>query len=600
MADVHPIDTEIRRLVSSSIADFQVGFMDGVGELMRQLGDSLEAKLVERHSCMLNEQIGKRAPLGDRQLTVHGASSHASGSPVALPIGNGLMCVRPPQSPALPESNTDSIDARLVPTLLPLKSLHESSDMSTLGERTPRCEAGPEHTPCVREASHESAPSQKQVAIDDSTTETVETLKAWWREPSEETGPSGRALKVPLLHRIVNSNMFEMVFSFLILLNCAFMGVEAHESVQHDIVPWMVEVLGLAEHGFATLFSIELILRVKVFGCATFLPTRKGNLTNCIDAFIVIVSGICFTWLIPICGAIIGFSGKSETVRSFAVVRSIRLLRLVRVFQRFPMFREAWLLMYGLSSSLRTLFWTVLVISFVTYVFAIFGLVLIVKDLQAQYYDTVEGTPAHIELGALLHLFGGIDLCMYTLIQVLTGDSFHAITRNVLKYISWSWFYFYSYIAVANFVMMNLVTAIIVDNCVAATRQDEYQEVARMEREKKNELQNLQNIFRRMDADSSGTISWHEFKKSFKDPYMINKWLMLDFEVEECRELFGLLDDGGGEINTEHFFDGLHRLRGPATAKDVFQLQKSVDYLKAGLDSWRSELSAPKPASEEL
>jgi len=626
MADGHPLDMEIRRLVSPSIVDFQVRFVDGIGELMRQLGESLEVELIERYSYILDKQGGKRAPLGAQQTTGDCASSHVSGSRVAFPIGNGLVFMRPPQSPDLPESTTDSVDAGLracVSKLPPLEPLQESSDMSKVDKAAPRYEADLVHTSRVLEASHEPALSQepgllvRSVAsesgkggnvdpspqgVDTHDLSDDQTQELWQRKLGRTTLSMASVIptRQTLLHRIVKSKLFETVFSFLILLNCVFMGVEAHESVQHDTRPWMAEIFAVAEHVFTTLFSIELFLRATVNGCASFYPTRKRNFVNFIDALLVIVPGIFFTWVVPICAAIIGLNGKNETVRSFSVLRSIRLLRIVRVMQRLPMLREAYLLISGLTNSLRTLFWTCIVIAFVTYMFAIFGLVLMVKELQDQYYDTVDGTTAHIELGELLLLFGGMDKFMYTLVQVLTGDSFHAITRVVLKYISWSWLFFYSYIAVAAFVLMNLVTAIIVDNCLACTRQDEGHEIARKERQKQEELKDLQRLFSRLDTDSSGTISWKEFKKSFRDPAMTKKWLMLDFEADECQELFRLLDDGDGEIKTEEFFKGLRRLRGPASAKDVFRLQKATDQLSSRLESWTAELAATRPPREEL
>jgi len=630
MADGHPLDMEIRRLVSPSIVDFQVRFMDGIGELMRQLGESLEVELIDRYSYMLDKQEGKRAPLGDQQPTGDGASSHVSGSRVAFPIGNGLMFMHPPQSPGLPESTTDSADAGLpafVSKLPPLKSLQESSDMSRVDKVAPRSEAGLVQPSCVREASHESALSQepglvdlvRSVASESGKCGNVDpplqgrdtqnlceefdtpTNELWQEEvvPAASSVPTMRPSE-PLLHRIVNSKWYEMVFSFLILLNCAFLGVEAHERVKYDMRPGMVEVFAVAEHVFTALFSIELFLRATVFGCASFSPTRKGNFLNFMDALLVIVTGIVFTWVVPICAAITGLNGENESVRSFSVLRAIRLLRIVRVMQKLPMLHEAFLLISGLTYSLRTLFWTCMVIAFVTYVFAIFGLEFMVRDLQDQYYDTVDGTTAHTELGDLLLLFGGIDVFMYTMVQVLTADSFHAITRVVLKYVSWSWVYFYSYIAVAAFVLMNLVTAIIVDNCLSCTRDSESCEAERKERQKKKELMDLQSLFSRMDTDSSGTLSWKEFKKSFRDKEMIKKWLIFDFEKDECLELFNLLDGGDGEIDTKEFFEGLHRLKGPASAKDVFRLQKAIDRLNSSLRSWRAELAATSSPREEL
>merc|ERR1712218_495365 len=55
------------------------------------------------------------------------------------------------------------------------------------------------------------------------------------------------------------------------------------------------------------------------------------------------------------------------------------------------------------------------------------------------------------------------------------------------------------------------------------------------------------------------------------------KWMLLDFNSEDCKDLFDMLDDGDGEIELEEFFAGLPRIQGQAQAKDVFRLQKNVD-----------------------
>ena len=51
------------------------------------------------------------------------------------------------------------------------------------------------------------------------------------------------------------------------------------------------------------------------------------------------------------------------------VIKCESLLRLVRVCQKVPQFHEAWLLLRGLTDSMRVLFWTCIIIMFITYVF---------------------------------------------------------------------------------------------------------------------------------------------------------------------------------------------------------------------------------------
>jgi len=163
------------------------------------------------------------------------------------------------------------------------------------------------------------------------------------------------------------------------------------------------------------------------------------------------------------------------------------------------------------------------------------------------------------------------------LIQLLTLDSWNAIVRVLMKQLPWCWAYFYAYVAVSVFVLMNLVTAIIVENAVKNSNQDMDEAIKAKEKEKRKELHTLETLFKEMDTDGSGTLNWSEFKEAFDDPLMVKKWRLLDFEPDECKELFGLLDDGDGEIETGEFFEGLAKMKGTAQSKDIFRMQKCID-----------------------
>merc|ERR1719253_2199019 len=146
---------------------------------------------------------------------------------------------------------------------------------------------------------------------------------------------------------------------------------------------------------------------------------------------------------------------------------------------------------------------------------------------------------------------------MAMLIQVLTLDSWNAVTRRILAYVEFSWLYWYCYIGVAVFVLMNLVTATIVENAFTSSKKNEDKMLQNIERVKNKELKELQRLFDQMDTDGDGTLSWDEFSEAFKNPDMSRKWRMLDFQPEDCKELFMLLDTVDGNIDTDEFFDGL-------------------------------------------
>eukprot|EP00928_Gymnodinium_smaydae_P088843 TRINITY_DN7288_c0_g1_i3.p1 TRINITY_DN7288_c0_g1~~TRINITY_DN7288_c0_g1_i3.p1 ORF type:complete len:684 (+),score=116.16 TRINITY_DN7288_c0_g1_i3:163-2052(+) len=399
----------------------------------------------------------------------------------------------------------------------------------------------------------------------------------------------GSYVPVNKLDAIVRSKQFETFFNVVIVLNCVTMGIEAHGYSTGSFGPSFTEFMDVSEHVFTALFTIELTMRLKVFGFRSFWPDTPDNRWNSLDAFLVLFLGVLFTWIVPAISAAIGFSSESGIIKTLTVLRAFRLMRLVRVVSRVPIFREAWMLIRGLSDSFRTLFWTCVVIFFVTYLFAIFGSVLISKTIQEIYDGSADGAVKD-KLGSIVAIIVGMDKLMFTLIQVLLGDSFHSFMRDIMEFIPWSWLYFYGYIAVAYLVLMNLVTAIIVDNAVTNSRSDEDAALKQKESHRAKELKEMKKLFLLMDADGNGTISWDEFKGSFADATLMKKWKLLDFQPEECKEIFALLDDGDGEIETGEFFEGLARMRGSASSKDVFRLQKMLNRIGERLDA----ISSPK------
>merc|ERR1719210_3014997 len=103
------------------------------------------------------------------------------------------------------------------------------------------------------------------------------------------------------------------------------------------------------------------------------------------------------------------------------------------------------------------------------------------------------------------------------------------------------------------------------------------QQLKQKENNRQQQLGELKNLFLMMDADGDGTLDWSEFKAAFKDPDLSKRWRLLDYGPDECRELFDLLDDGDGGIDTDEFFNGLSRMKGPAQSRDLVRIMKQVE-----------------------
>jgi len=385
------------------------------------------------------------------------------------------------------------------------------------------------------------------------------------------------------LHEFVESSYFDNFFTLVIIANCITMGIEAHYQVVGD--DHAGEMLAYGEYFFTLLFSIELLCRYKVFGWRYFTPYDKEGMMNFLDMMLVLVTGILFGVFVPILGFISGTDFSNGYFRYLTMVRVIRLLRLVRVLRKAPLLRDMFLMLRGLTESFGMLFWTIIVIASLTYIFAVFGLVFIGKNLLDQWEDLPHGD-AKEEVFELLDMINGIDKMMFTLIQVLTLDSWTGYVRTLIIYVWWAWSYFYIYIAVADFVLMNLVTAIIVDNAVSKSANDQEQRLQELEKARQAELNTLQDIFQLMDEDGDGTLSWDEFTSAFEDEDIRKQWRLLDVGADECKGLFQLLDEGDGKIETHEFFEGMSAMKGSAQAKDIFRVGKMVEKMDHKLSSF--------------
>ncbi|CAE8684539.1 unnamed protein product [Polarella glacialis] len=393
-------------------------------------------------------------------------------------------------------------------------------------------------------------------------------------EKSQAVSPSRR------LSRSGREQLFEGTFCIIICLNCITMGLEAHYEVQEGGVPGSLrDFLPISEHVFTFLFTVELLLRIRDLGFSKFYPTSTSNMWNFIDA-VIVGFGILFTWIIP---ALIwlGVYADVTVARSLTALRAVRLLRLAHVVRKVEVFHEVTVIIHGLTDSLRILFWTIIVIFFITYIFAVFGLTLLSKQIFEISKGPNLSPVQRLEINELSEYLFGLGNMMSSLVQVLTLDSHSSIMRPTVKYIPWSWLYFYAYIAIAVFVLMNLVTAIIVENAVSNARNDEERQLRLRDQKKSHELFHLKALFTLMDADGDGTLSWDEFECSFSDPDICDKWRLMDFEPDECQKLFRLLDTGDGTIDTDEFFEGLSKMKGAAQSKDVFALRRQIEDLKS-------------------
>lgn len=346
----------------------------------------------------------------------------------------------------------------------------------------------------------------------------------------------------PEIHAVVTSTSFEIVMGIGILTNCMFLGLEASDRENEQ-----ADLFDTFEHFFVLAFVTEWQLRLAAFGWTWLFEWQ-----NVADTFLVWVPGVIMKWVLIPLGTDISF------MRIFTVLRSLRLVRLARAVRLFPAFKELWLLVRGLLMSMTTLFWMMIIVVCLIYVFAIIATEVIGKD-------------AAFANDAIAHeLFGDLLKSMFTLFQLMTLDTWaDLIARPIMKVNPDLGLFFVFFVTVAVFVVMNLITAVIVENAFAIARDDQEQAAKMNERQKIRELKSLSELFQEIDTDGSGKLTKKEFLTALGNPRVSHKLLLLEMTKEDLIEAWDLLDDGDGELDISEFAGGLRRMKGEAKAKDV-------------------------------
>lgn len=371
------------------------------------------------------------------------------------------------------------------------------------------------------------------------------------RTSAMEIPPTEISERFPTLNALVRSTAFETIVAAVILMNCATIGIEVDATVT-TVSEELQQVAAICEHIFCAFFLVEFVLRLCFLGWRIFVPcvpsptvSSGEQLQNFMDALLVWGTGVFMSWIVPLAGL---STGK---IRVFTVLRAFRLLRLV---DSRPFRIDTDLILDRCRAEVE-----------------------LASDKAS--HDPNSNSQELADLEMLVEATGSLSSWMYTLIQVLTLDSWNAIARPLQRYVAGSWAFFYCYVAVAVIVFMNLVTAVIVENALSHSKQDEETLLAQKDSEQKSLLKTFRCLFEVMDEDDSGTLTLEEFQGAFETKEVATKLKLLGFKEEDCQVIFNLLDEGDGCLTIDEFFEGLQEMKGPAQAKQVFMVRKRVEQI---------------------
>jgi len=248
------------------------------------------------------------------------------------------------------------------------------------------------------------------------------------------------------------------------------------------------------------------------------------------------------------------------------IVRLLKTAKLLRVVRLLRSFKELRLVLDSILGSMKSMVWTVALILAISFMFAI----CFMHGVTEYAYSAGQVRDAdHVRI--LLDSWGSVAQSILTLFSAATGGDDWSSVAEPLKSTGFHFYLFFIvYIAFFLFVITNCVTSIFVDSVREFSDKDQSQIIAEQIAHKQEYIARIGALYRMMDNDGSGEVTFEEFCKFSADPRMAAFAASLELETNDLQQFFSILSTGGQRaVDVESFVVGCFRLKGMAKSMDV-------------------------------
>uniref|UniRef100_A0A8C1R849 Calcium channel, voltage-dependent, T type, alpha 1H subunit a n=1 Tax=Cyprinus carpio TaxID=7962 RepID=A0A8C1R849_CYPCA len=231
------------------------------------------------------------------------------------------------------------------------------------------------------------------------------------------------------LRRIVDSKYFNRGIMIAILINTLSMGIEYHEQPEE-----LTNILEISNIVFTSMFVLEMLFKLLAFGMFGYIK----NPYNIFDGIIVVIS----VW------EIIG-----QADGGLSVLRTFRLLRVLKLVRFLPALRRQLVVLMKTMDNVAT--FCMLLMLFI-FTFSILGMHLFgcKFSLKMENGDTI---PDRKNFDSLLW-------AIVTVFQILTQEDWNVVLYNGMASTTpWAALYFVALMTFGNYVLFNLLVAILVE-----------------------------------------------------------------------------------------------------------------------------------------
>lgn len=240
-----------------------------------------------------------------------------------------------------------------------------------------------------------------------------------------------------MFKKIVDSKYFGHGIMIAILINTSSMGIEHHKQNEK-----LTEALEVSNVIFTTIFTLEMVMKILADGLIGYLQ----NFYNVFDATIVFVS----IWEIV----------DESDAGGLSVLRTFRLLRVLKLVRFLPALRRQLIVLMRTMDNVAT--FMMLLFLFI-FIFSILGMHLFgCKFCWLNKFSETECDRAN---------FDSLLWAIVTVFQILTQEDWNLVLYNGMASSGpLASLYFIALMTIGNYVLFNLLVAILVEGFQAEVR----------------------------------------------------------------------------------------------------------------------------------
>lgn len=382
----------------------------------------------------------------------------------------------------------------------------------------------------------------------------------------------------------ITNPIFEMSMMALCLLSAVVVGVEVNWFAQNITATSPPLALTLINHVVSVLFTIELSLKIYVLQLRFFKVDISWHILD-----VVVVGTGLVELVIDLVNLMNTCENCSESgldlgiLRALRIARAVRLARLARLVQYI---RELRRLIISVLATLKSVFWTIVLLALIIYTFAVI-FQQAVNDYEQSVLQSNATTSSETE-----KLFPGLLRTAMTLLQTATGGLSWIEVESALSNIStWLVVIFLLYFSFIYFAVLNVVTGVFCSTAIENASQDAEAQIDEHVRKSKDYSDRLVKVFEKMDTDNTGTISILEFEEMWEDPALQALLSTLGISQSKAWKLFEIMDeDDNGEINADEFVSTCFKLQGSAQRVDTERIYAGLKRLGSAIEDIGSYL----------